>query len=391
VSAVSSTSSGFYAGLPPVTDIAGITDLTMYRPLPDDWIVATSDIIASTEAVAAGRYKVVNTVGASVISAVANRLGHREFPFVFGGDGATLAVPGRHEPEVRDELAAVCTWASEELQIGLRAATHSIAEVRAAGHDVGVARFQIAPDVAYAMFTGGGLSYAESAMKQGAGLVSPAPAGSRPELTGLSCRWQPVETRQGTILSLLVAPRPATPETAFMELARKVLDLADSDGLSHNPLPDAGPRLTWPPRGLGLEVTATARGAARIPAALRILGSQAIGWFCDRTGWTAGGFDAHRYRREVAGNCDFRKLDDGLKMTLDVTPQLADEIEALLGKAEDSGICLFGTHRQQQALITCIVPSYVTSDHIHFIDGASGGYVAASRQLKSKISQAADR
>ena len=36
----------------------------------------------------------VNTAGASAISAVANALGHRRFPFVFGGDGASFAVCG---------------------------------------------------------------------------------------------------------------------------------------------------------------------------------------------------------------------------------------------------------------------------------------------------------
>ncbi|MGI9463438.1 MAG: DUF3095 family protein, partial [Aestuariivirgaceae bacterium] len=145
----------FFTGLPAVGDARGITVLANYRPLPDGWLIATSDIVASTQAVADGRYKVVNTVGASVISAVSNCLQHRNFPFVFGGDGAALAIPGNTGNQVEAELAAVCIWAREELEIELRTALMPIEDIRKAGFDVQVARFQVAPDVSYAMFTGG--------------------------------------------------------------------------------------------------------------------------------------------------------------------------------------------------------------------------------------------
>ena len=372
----------FYAGLPPVADANGITDLANYRPLPAGWLIATSDIVASTEAVAAGRYKVVNTVGASVISAVANRLQHRDFPFVFGGDGAALAVPGSASDAISQELAAVCIWALEELQIELRAAVMPVEQIRNAGFDVQVARFQVAPEVSYAMFTGGGLAYAETAMKSGAGLVEPAPPGTRPDLTGLSCRWQPVQSRNGEIVSILVVPRDDS--NGFMDLAADIIELADAGGRTASPLPPEGPRIAWPPKGLKLELAA-AGSAGRWSKALYILGEQAIGWLCDRTGWNAGRFNARDYRRDTAANSDFRKLDDGLKLTLDVAPQLADRIEQRLQAAEAGGVCFYGLHRQGEALVTCIVPSTVARDHIHFIDGADGGYVTASRQLKAKI------
>jgi hypothetical protein len=81
-------------------------------------------------------------------------------------------------------------------------------------------------------------------------------------------------------------------------------------------------------------------------------------------------------------NTDFRKFDDGLRMTLDCTPALADRIEALLDAAEAKGVACAGAHRQTSALMTCFVPSPVQGDHIHFIDGAMGGYAAAAQALK---------
>lgn len=40
-------------------------------------------------------------------------------------------------------------------------------------------------------------------------------------------------------------------------------------------------------------------------------------------------------------------------------------------------------HRQQAALMTCITPSAYDSQHVHFVDGASGGYAAAASKLKA--------
>jgi hypothetical protein len=69
-------------------------------------------------------------------------------------------------------------------------------------------------------------------------------------------------------------------------------------------------------------------------------------------------------------------------MTLDCTPALADRIEQRLEKAEAEGIARFGLHRQPSAIMTCIVPSIVDSSHVHFVDGAAGGYALAARRLK---------
>jgi hypothetical protein len=95
-----------------------------------------------------------------------------------------------------------------------------------------------------------------------------------------------------------------------------------------------------------------------------------------------GGFDPARYNRQLVENTDFRKFDDGLRMTLDCTPDFADRVEALLMTAEAGGIARCGTHRQAAALMTCFVPSATRSDHVHFVDGATGGYAAAARIVK---------
>jgi hypothetical protein len=73
-------------------------------------------------------------------------------------------------------------------------------------------------------------------------------------------------------------------------------------------------------------------------------------------------------------------------MTIDIDGERLRRIETLLEKASESGIVQYGLHRQDSALITCFVPTPRERDHIHFIDGATGGYAMAASNLKAKLS-----
>jgi hypothetical protein len=69
-------------------------------------------------------------------------------------------------------------------------------------------------------------------------------------------------------------------------------------------------------------------------------------------------------------------------MTVDIDAARLARIEARLGEAAEAGHCRYGLHSQASALMTCIVPSPFTRDHMHFVDGAAGGYAMAARNLK---------
>ena len=112
----------FYQSLPVLNDFAAAVRAENYRPLPDDWVVGFSDVVGSTKAIAEGRYKAVNMVGAGVIAAVSNALDRRPFPFVFGGDGASFAVARPHAAAAAKALAAMAAFSRAEFDIDLRVA-----------------------------------------------------------------------------------------------------------------------------------------------------------------------------------------------------------------------------------------------------------------------------
>jgi hypothetical protein len=47
----------------------------------------------------------------------------------------------------------------------------------------------------------------------------------------------------------------------------------------------------------------------------------------------------------------------------------------------------FSDFRQHNALMTCVVPSPLADDHMHFIDGAAGGYAMAAAMLKKMMGE----
>ena len=372
----------FYTALPPFDDFSRIVAPDVYRPLPDDWWIGLTDVVGSTAAIADGRYKQVNMAGAAVISAVMNALDSREFPFVFGGDGASFAVSADEKETAQDALARTSGWVADTLDLELRAAMVSVKTVRDAGHDIRIARFAASKDVTYANFAGRGLDWAEVEMK--AGHYAVAMDGEHmPDLTGLSCRWQPLPAERGCILSLLVVPGPTADDVNFNETVSDILSLTGGVERGGHPLPERGPRFVWPPGGVEDEIRAMNDGRSLFRRRLRVWLESVFAIALDRTGLSAGRFDPVVYRAELAANSDFRKFDDALRMTIDCDDGLVRRLETYLKAAAEKGLVRFGLHRQDEALMTCIVPSAVESDHMHFLDGADGGYARAAQALKA--------
>src|SRR5450756_2049893 len=141
---------GFYESLPILRDFTRVMDPRLFAPLPDGWLVGIADVVQSTKAIAENRYKAVNMAGAAVIVAITNELGDRDFPFVFGGDGASFAVAAEAAAAAWQALAATATWVKEDLDLTLRIGMVPVAAIRAHGFDVRVARFAPSKNISIA-------------------------------------------------------------------------------------------------------------------------------------------------------------------------------------------------------------------------------------------------
>jgi len=372
----------FYGGIKVFRGFTRLMEPQLYSPLPDSWTVGVADIVESTRAIAAQRYKAVNMAGAAVIASVTNALEGRDFPFVFGGDGASFAVGPDDLDRAREALAATATWVREDLDLAMRVALVPIRAIRAQGLDVRVARFGPSANLSYAMFSGGGLGWADTAMKRGEFAVEPAPPGTQPDLSGLSCRFEVIPAARGLILSVLVMPAAKADPSAFRKVIEDIIHLVERSPDAGRPVPAGGPPLKWPPQGLEYEARAGRRGPL-VARRGKVLAFTLWSYVVMRFGIKVGKFVPANYIRQLVENSDFRKYDDGLRMILDCTEELADALSERLVSAAANGTVRYGLHRQDAAMMTCFTPSVMRSDHVHFIDGARGGYASAATALKA--------
>ena len=163
-----------------------------------------------------------------------------------------------------------------------------------------------------------------------------------------------------------------------------IIHLVERSPDGGRPVPPQGPPLKWPPQGLDYEAR-TKRGGPLVVRRARVLAYTLFVYLIMRFNLNVGGFVPNVYKRQVVENSDFRKYDDGLRMILDCTPQLERALSDRLAAAARDGIVRYGLYQQDAAMMTCFTPSALRSDHVHFIDGARGGYASAATALKAMM------
>lgn len=369
----------------------GVVDEKNFFQVPADWIIVIADICSSTAAVEAGRYKDVNMIGGAVICAVQNATGTRDWPFVFGGDGATLLIEPAVVPAVEEALVRTRSLAKDEFDLELRIGLVPVSVVRSAGADVLVARHEVSPGNNIAMFGGGGVEMAEELVKSKETSshysVSDYSLPGLPDLTGLSCRWEPLLSQKGWILCLLVKPQAKDflhKQFILSQFLSRLTVVIGEEFTQASPVNVESLRLRWPPVGLIAEAKATRAQSSFIVRLAQVTLSSLVQWMLERFGLRGGGYDARTYRTEVVSNSDFCKFDDVLRMVLDCTPVQVQQIRSILETMYEQGSIDFGLSESKQALMTCLLFDLEASEHLHFIDGDDGGFWTASSGLKSQ-------
>ena len=70
-------------------------------------------------------------------------------------------------------------------------------------------------------------------------------------------------------------------------------------------------------------------------------------------------------------------------------PQHRAAIANFLDGLQAEGHIAYGLHSAATSIMTCLISSY-QGDHVHFVDGADGGYALAAKQLKAKLGEHSD-
>lgn len=394
-----SASASFYAELPVLTAFSDIARPENYMPLPEDWHVATCDVRNSTQAVQAGNYKHVNTVGASAVTAMLNAAGDLEIPFIFEGDGSAFCVPPSLLEDAKAALVKTQEMALASFGLELRVATVPVSTIRAAGHDILVARVRVSENYIQAAFAGGGMGYADRYMKDPATAplceVKPGSIPARGSLEGLECRWQDIPSRHGETVSLIVRALAADTWAAselYREVIDKVREIYGSDDACHPltpPLLQLTPSLSA--RQLGNEVGVRAADRGPLGKWLWLMRARwfvVLGWFLMKFGLRTEETDWRTYKETLYRNTDVRKFNDVFRQILAGVPAQREALDAWLAERYARRELVYGLHVTDRAHMTCLVFNY-SGRHLHFIDGADGGLFMASKAFKERAAKLA--
>lgn len=376
------SSLSFYHDLPVINDFKSVADQSLYFDVPEDWTVIITDIKGSTKAIEQGRYRDVNKIGAATIAAAQNVI-QEDFPFVFGGDGATLIIPNDLVPKVKEALQGVQSLSVDNYQLSLRVGFVKLREVYAEGFYLKIAKHELAAGKSIAMFQGGALQSAEEKIKQEPEKYNLRPAEStEANLDGLSCRWNPIPNKNGTILTILVQAQ-RDPHQVYENILNGIEKILGAPLESFNPV--------------NIE-KANYRTISQNIKNHRVNFSNI--W---RFGFFFGVFEIFicallfqlglsrffpmftQYEFSMKEHSDYRKFDEVLRMVIDCSTEQMGQIREFFQQEKAKGNIYFGLHSSANSLMTCYVNSVTPGDHIHFIDGDDGGYAIAAKELKSQM------
>lgn len=383
----------FYRALPARASLVEAMEHRAHADVPRDWWIVVTDVAGSTRAIESGAYKHVNTVGVACIAAVANIDRAIDLPFVFGGDGATLAVPDVMRTRVESALRGAQRLARTRFGLTLRAGLVPVDRLVDDGYWVRIAKVRLSAHITLPALAGRGWEEAERRLKtpgaEGVWRIEEGRGPAHASFDGFECRWQNVPSFNGHKLSLLVA---ATSPDAEGNLAtyQRVLNQIRTiygDIPQYHPLRADRMRLAFDPRLLQHEwrVRSDRLGLwGRISYFVRLMLLNLAGHVLFSRNLDTRAVRWSRYRDELVENSDFRKFDGMLRMVMDGSDAQARRLTGFLDGEFRNRRLVYGVHKSREALVTCIVQSY-NGNHLHFVDGSDGGYALAARDLKRRL------
>lgn len=376
----------FYKHLNSTKSFRDLSRYQFYTPLPKDWCIAVSDVRNSTNLVKKGRYRDINLIGASVIAALSNRISGTELPFSFSGDGSIIAFPGVYRKEAEQIVRGCRNLAKRSFNLNLAAGIIPVTELYSSGHSLLVAKFQTSKHVTQASFMGSGLSEAENRIKTRSGKITDQHSARAVDLSGLECRWNPFPADELAI-SLIVGATGDSLEEQF-NTYRQLLDAIrhlSGDRFQSKPILEKNMKLSFRFETLWAEAKLKSRGGhlKRCYYLCKLILLQLTGKFFMRFNISTSQTNWGDYKPDFIQNSDYRKFNQNLKMIITGDRTMKKELIDVLNRLYKENKIIYGLHETSSTVSTCFVKEY-QNNHIHFVDGAGGGYTKASIDYKKR-------
>jgi hypothetical protein len=109
-----------------------------------------------------------------------------------------------------------------------------------------------------------------------------------------------------------------------------------------------------------------------------------IGRLYFKYNWKVKDLKGKEYLEQVIAFSDTLTIDGRINTIVSGTKENRLKLLEYLKEQEQKGLLLFGHHVSKESIMTCFIENR-NNKHIHFIDGANGGYTEAAKELKPKL------
>lgn len=378
-------SHSFYQELPVFQQ--GLSELLStadaFQAVPEDWHVIVTDVKNSTQAVSNGQHEDVNLVATGSIIAILNIAYQQNIliPFFFGGDGATLLVPNRLLDQAMASLLQHQENTRQNFGLELRVGQLPVADLYADQHPISIAKWEVDPTFAIPIALGSGLAFAEKIVKGEEYKVGGRFGPNLLDLSGMECRWDKIKPPKDTreVVCLLVV---INEEERAREICKQVIDAIEStygNRMDRNPISVKR-----------LELDAS---IGKVDKEIKVKLGQSNWWEVLKTSlityfaqffYFQAKAEGKHYLNRIVDLSDTLVIDGRVSTVISGT---ADQRAALcqkLDQLEEAGDITYGVHVANESIMSCYVRDR-KDQHIHFVDGADGGYTRAAQQLKQKL------
>ena len=375
----------FYTRLP-VNEIT-LSELLMEEHLffkvPANWHVIITDVKNSTAATQQGLYETVNLVATGSIVAVLNIVykANLTVPFFFGGDGATFIIPPSMFDATMKALLLHRENTKTTFKLELRVGHVPVEEIYEHQHELNISKLRTSQLFAIPVVLGGGLMYAEKKIKGPDYMFADTPVTDEElDLSGMQCRWdriKPPAINHEVVSLLVIACEGIKQSVVFKKVMDKVEEIYGAPQ-TRKPISINKLKLKGTIAKIGLEMRARMGGFNPLYLLTNWV-KTSLGYFYFKTK------KGKVYLNSLVDMSDTLVIDGKINTVITGTAEQREKLEAALSEIEQGGEILYGLCVSKESVMSCYVRN-MNEGHVHFVDGAEGGYTKAATIMKKKIS-----
>jgi hypothetical protein len=258
----------------------------------------------------------------------------------------------------------------------------SIKEIYKEKIELIIAKAQINDIFNIPVILGNGLQYAESLiknedpLKKGNFQIDESPL----NLDGMQCKWdkiKPPEETQEVVSLLITGCGDQDPSIIFSEVL-KAIDEIYGPAKRRKPISVKRLRLKAGFKKINSEMRAKL-GRFDGLYFLKNLLKASFGKF-----YLKNSKAGKNYLQKLVELTDTLTIDGRINTVIIGTSAQRISLISFLDELERSNKIRYGLHVSQESVMSCYVRDMGTNEHIHFVDGADGGYTRAANRLKKK-------